>query len=303
MSSTLDHDPSAANGDSLSRFLLEQSGVRGVVVRLEQSWQDILGRADYPAAVADRLGECCAAAAMFTGHTKVDGRLSIQLTGPGPMRTLFAECTHAGTLRGIAQFTAPVPDELGPRQMGAGAVLAITIESRPPGASDPVRYQGLVGLDAPDLASAFEAYFHQSEQLATRILLARRDNTVSALMIQQLPGDEGDADGWRRCSALFDTLTADELAATPDETLLYRLFHEDGVRMLGQRPLRFGCSCSRARVADVLVSLGRAEADAAADAAGGTAAVDCEFCNAHYEFSPAEIAALFAADQPAGRLH
>lgn len=287
--------------DSLTRFVLEQSGVRGVLVRLDQTWEDILGRTDYPSQVADVLGECCAAAALFTGHTKVDGRLSIQLSGSGPVRTLFAECTHAGTLRGIAHFTPPVPERIDLRQLDTGAVLAITIESRPPGAPDPIRYQGLVGLDADSLAEAFEGYFRQSEQLATRILLARRQDSVCALMIQQLPGDQGDPDGWRRCSTLLDTLTGDELAATPNHTLLYRLFHEEGVRMLGQRPLRFACSCSRARVADVLVSLGREEADAAA--ADGSARVDCEFCNAHYEFSRAEIAALFTADAPAGRLH
>jgi len=297
------HDPDldAADRDALSRFVLERSGIRGVLVRLDTTWSEIQARADYPEVIAERLGECCAAAALFTGHTKVDGRLTIQLNGPGPVRTLFAECTHEGTLRAIAQFTAPVPDTIAPSDMGRDAVMAITIESRPPGSGEPVRYQGLVGLDAPDFPTAFEAYFSQSEQLPTRIVLAGKGERVSGLMIQQLPGTDGDPDGWVRACALLDTLGADELQSTPVATLLYRLFHEDEVRLLGARQLSFACSCSRERVANVLISLGQTEAMAAAES--GTAQITCEFCNAAYEFSRADVAALFAAPAGLGRLH
>src|SRR6187549_3472440 len=92
------------DSDTLTRFLLEGPGVRGVVVHLDATWREIVSRADYPAAVAARLGETCAAAALFTGHTKLDGRLSVQLKGTGALRTLFAECTAEGSLRGIAHF-------------------------------------------------------------------------------------------------------------------------------------------------------------------------------------------------------
>lgn len=287
--------------DFLARFVIEGSGVRGVLVRLDQTWREITRRADYPAPVAQTLGQCCAAAALFTGHTKVDGRLSIQINGQGSVRTLFAECTHAGTLRGIAHSQEPVPTALSPRDLGRDAVLAITIENQPPGHAQPTRYQGLVGLDADSFPVAFEQYFDQSEQLPTRLLLVADGTSACGLMLQQLPGEEGDPDGWRRASALFDTLQGDELLATPAKTLLLRLFHEDGVRWLGTRPLAFGCSCSRERVAGALVSLGQEEALAAADP--GPAQITCEFCNAEYGFTRAEIAALFQAPEPSGRLH
>src|SRR5690606_30349855 len=105
---------------------------------------------------------------------------------------------------------------------------------------------------------------------------------------------------------LFETLTPAELLECPAAILLQRLFHEDGVELLGERPLRFGCSCSRERVEAMLQALGREEADAAVAAAGGTAQVRCEFCGQRYEFSPAEIGTLFAelplatAESPAG---
>ena len=263
------------DADTLTRFLLDRSGVRGVVVHLDRTWADIVARAAYPIAVAARLGETCAAAALFTAHAKIDGRLSVQLRGTGALRTLFAECTAAGTLRGIAHYEEPLPSPLTPRAFGPGSILAITIESTPPGASETTRYQGLVGLEADSLAEAFEAYFAQSEQL----------------MIQQLPGGHGDPDGWNRVEALFETLGGEELAAEPVETVLWRLFHDEDATVLDRRPLAFACSCSRERVADMLRSLGPDEARAAM--AGGQVEVHCDFCGQAYRFEHEEVEDLF----------
>ncbi|WP_051175960.1 Hsp33 family molecular chaperone HslO [Luteimonas mephitis] len=289
---------SADDGDHLTRFLLDRAGVRGVHVHLGDSWTQIRSRDDYPLAVAELLGEATAAAALFTGHAKIDGRLSVQLRGQGRLRTLFAECTAAGTLRGIAQLAegdvSPVSRDL--RELGAGAMLAITIESRSAAGREPMRYQGIVALEADSLAAAFEQYFRQSEQLPTRLLLAADEQQAAGLMLQKLPGDEGDEDGWNRASALFDTLKPGELLQWPVQTLLARLFHEDGVRLLGDKPLRFACSCSRERVAAMLESLGPDEARAAV--IGGSAHVRCEFCGQAYEFTGDEVDALFSRTGP-----
>src|SRR5690606_36735961 len=118
-------------------------------------------------------------------------------------------------------------------------------------------------------------------------------SAAAGQMLQKLPGDAGDDDGWNRAGALFETLSAAELLDWPAEDLLRRLFHEDGVETLGERPVRFGRSCSRERVEAMLQWLGREEADAAVAAAGGTAQVRCEFCGQRYAFSPAEIETLF----------
>ena len=284
--------------DRLTRFLLEQAGVRGVHVRLDDTWAQIRARAEYPDDVAGLLGETVAASALFTGHVKVDGRLSVHLRGSGALRTLFAECTGAGTLRGIATLAeGALP---GAYSLGslADAVLAITIENPGVRGQEPARYQGLVGLDADTLekgglSAAFEGYFRQSEQLPTRLLLAASGERVAGLMLQKLPGDEGDLDGWERASALFETLAAPELLATPVETLLHRLFNEDGVRVLGDKPLQFACSCSRERVSSMLESLGEEEARAAAEGNAGTAEIRCEFCGETYRYTADEIAGLF----------
>lgn len=295
---TADHAPpaSAEGRDRLARFLIEAAGVRGVHVRLDETWRQIRERAEYPPAAAELLGEAAAAAALFTGHAKVDGRLSVQLRGAGALRTLFAECTAAGTLRGIVQLAedaGEVSRDL--RQLGDQAVLAITIENPSVGGRDPIRYQGLVALESDSLAGAFEGYFRQSEQLPTRLLLAADGDRAAGLMLQKLPGDGGDEDGWTRVGALFDTLGSAELLDLPADALLHRLFHEDGAQLLGGKSLAFACSCSRERVEAMLVSLGREEAEAAVEAAGGQAQVRCEFCGQTYRFDGDEVAGLFAA--------
>jgi len=282
--------------DQLTRFLIHAAGVRGVRVHLQDTWQQIRERADYPAAAMELLGEAVAAAALFTGHAKVEGRLSVQLRGDGALRTLFAECTAAGTLRGIVQLGDEGEVSRDLRALGPDAMLAITIENPATTAAaraghEPARYQGLVALESSSLAGAFEDYFRQSEQLPTRLLLVADEHAAAGLMLQKLPGDAGDDDGWTRAGALFETLQPRELLDLPGETLLTRLFHEDGVQMLGNKPLRFACSCSRERVEAMLVSLGMDEAQAAA--AEGEAHVRCEFCGQSYRFSQQDIRQLF----------
>ncbi|GAB2503359.1 Hsp33 family molecular chaperone HslO [Pseudoxanthomonas sangjuensis] len=274
------------------RFLLPHAGVRGIHVRLEGAWREILSHAHYPPAAQQLLGEASVAAALFTGHVKVGGRLSLQLRAAGPLRTLFAECTAAHTLRGIVRWDDGTALTRDLTRLGDDAVLAITIENPGLDPREPQRYQSLVALRAPTLAEAFEDYFRQSEQLPTRLLLVADGEAAAGLMLQKLPGDAGDDDGWNRIGALFDTLGEAELLATPAATLLQRLFHEEGFEVLAGQPLRFACSCSRERVAGMLRSLGRAEAEAAA--IDGTAEVRCEFCGRRYLFSETEIVELFA---------
>lgn len=279
--------------DSLVRFLLPDAGVRGVHVHLDETWRQILSHGSYPPSAAELLGEAAVASALFTGHTKVDGRLSIQLRSNTAMRTLFAECTAAGTLRGIVQLAdggGDAPRDL--TALGEDALLAITIENPGLDPREPQRYQSLVGLTASGLDEAFEDYFRQSEQLPTRLLLAADGERAAGLLLQKLPGDEGDQDGWSRASALFDTLGKQELLEVAADTLLHRLFHEENPALLGAKPLRFACSCSRDRVASMLQSLGETEARAAAEPTGAVE-VRCEFCGQEYHFPLTEFDILF----------
>jgi molecular chaperone Hsp33 len=270
--------------DVLHRFLLERAGVRGVLVRLGAAWREVAGRADYPDALRELLGQSLAASALLTGNIKLDGALSIELKSNAALRLLFAECTDRGRLRGLARWSDPLPAPLALADL-PGAVMAITIGSAERGS----RYQGLVDLHQPDLAHALENYFAQSEQLPARILLAADGEHAVGLMLQKLPGEGGhdavdDADAWPRIEHLTATLGAQEMLTTAPEQLLFRLYHEEQVRLFEPRPLAFGCSCTRERVSSMLRALGRDEVEAALAARDGEIEVICEFCAQRYTF-------------------
>ena len=286
----------AFHDDALHRFLLENAKVRGVLVRLGASWQAICASAEYPPGVARILAEATTAVALFGGHTKVEGRLSLQLKGDQALRTVFAEYRHPGQLRGLAHWHEPIPQILSPRQFGHDALLALTIESASPGSDVPTRYQGLVSLDADSLAQACESYFTRSEQLPTRLMLVQHGDHAAGILLQMMPGGHADGDDWNRLGALLDTLSENELLELPAETLLWRLFHEDQVRLVAEQSLCFNCTCSRERVEGMLLGLGEEEAMAAVQ--GDTASVTCEFCGHSYHFDRIDIGALFARPTP-----
>nr|WP_225737195.1 Hsp33 family molecular chaperone HslO [Dyella acidiphila] len=268
----------------MHRFLLERAGVRGVIVRLGPAWREVAGRAEYPAPLQELLGQSLAASALLTGNIKLDGALSVELKSAGALRLLFTECSDTGRLRGLARWNGELPEQLSLKDLPS-AVMAITIGHAERGQ----RYQGLVDLGHAELAGSLENYFRQSEQLPARIVLAANDQHAVGLMLQKLPGEGGrdavrDDDAWPRIELLTATLGSEELLATPPEQLLYRLYHEETVRLFQPRPLAFGCSCSRERVEAMLRSLGREEIEATLESQHGTIEVTCEFCARTYTF-------------------
>jgi molecular chaperone Hsp33 len=270
--------------DMMYRFLLERAGVRGVLVRLGPAWCEVAGRADYPPALHDLLGEAMAASALLTGNIKLDGALSIELKSTGALRLLFAECTDQGRIRGLARWDEPLPQPLALDALPE-AIMAITIGNVERGQ----RYQGLVDLQHAGLAEALENYFVQSEQLPARIVLAADGKHAVGLMLQKIPDEGGndvvpDEDAWNRIVHLTATLGLAELLTTAPEQLLYRLYHDESVRLSEPRPLAFGCSCSRERVAAMLRSLGRDEVEGALAARHDEIEVICEFCAQRYCF-------------------
>lgn len=282
--------------DVLHRFLIERAGVRGVLVQLSGVWQEVAGRADYPPPLRRLLGEALAASALLTGNIKLRGSLSLELKSQGALRLLFAECSDQGRLRGLARWEGALTE---PLDLGAlpQALLAITIGGTGPGQQ---RYQGLVAVEAAPFAQLLEGYFERSEQMPTRIVLAADGERAAALMLQRLPCEGGrtaevDDDAWARVGHLTATLGERELLALPAQTLLRRLYHEEGVRLFQARPLAFGCGCSRTRVEHVLRALGREEVEAALAARDGEIEVTCEFCASRYLFDRVDAERLLSA--------
>ncbi|MEX1829956.1 Hsp33 family molecular chaperone HslO [Luteibacter sp. CQ10] len=275
--------------------MLEKAGVRGVFVRLGTSWREIASRVEYPDALRETLGQAVAASALLTGNIKFEGSLSLEFKSQGAVRLLFAECTDKGRLRGLARFDAETLGESVNLGDMDDEVLAITV-----GNAERGRYQGVVDLtDKHSIESALEGYFEKSEQLPARIMLAADGERAVGLMLQPVPGEGGhdaaedDADAWDRVGALTSTLGTAEMLTTDPADLLFKLYHEETVRLYDPKPLAFGCTCSRERVESMLKALGHDEVKATLDDRDGEVEVICEFCATRYVFDRVDAEQLF----------
>lgn len=279
--------------DCLQRFLFDNAAIRGEWVKLQNTWQEVLNRREYPAAIRRVLGEMMGAAALLASTVKIKGRLVLQIRAAGPVKLLMVECTSNHTLRAFAQWEGDIEGRQGLTDLTGDGTLAITIEVE--GAKQP--YQGVVSVQGDTIADTLETYFSHSEQLATRMWLHADEHNVAGLFLQQLPGeaaDQGEAlEDWQRINQLAATVTREELLSLDMETLLHRLFHEEQVRIFEPTALSFACTCSRERVAETITMLGREEAEDILDAEGAIE-VACEFCNQHYHFDKVDIAELFS---------
>ena len=298
--------PAHPSDDLAAAFQIEGWPVRGRIVRLGETIDAILSAHDYPEPVAALLGEACALAALVGSSLKFEGRLIVQAQGDGPVRYVVADYDTQGHMRGYCRYD---PDAVaavshgfarpGARTLLGEGVFVMTLDRGP----DFERTQGITPIEGESLSLAAEHYFQQSEQIPTKVRLAVGSVVTDAgvgwraggALIQLIAGDEARGsteEAWDRSRALFQTLADDELLdpTISPETLLFRLFHEDGVRLEDARALVAQCRCSRDRIAGVLTSFGPEERADMVEA-DGKIRVTCEYCAKVYELAPEEIAA------------
>ena len=292
--------------DLAAAFQIEGWPVRGRLVRLGETIDAILSAHAYPEPVAALLGEACALAALVGSSLKFEGRLIVQAQGDGPVRYVVADYDTQGHMRGYCRFdeaeVAAASQGFarpGARSLLGQGVFVMTLDRGP----DFERTQGITPIEGESLSLAAEHYFQQSEQIPTKVRLSVGSITTDegtgwragGALIQLIAGDDARGsteEAWDRSRALFQTLGDDELldpTITP-ETLLFRLFHEDGVRLEDARALVAQCRCSRDRIAGVLTSF-KAEERAEMVEADGMIRVTCEYCATVYELEPEEITA------------
>ena len=309
--------------DVVLPFAVEPLDVRGRVVRLGAAVDQVLGRHKYPASVTRLLGEAAALTVLLGSVLKTEGRFQLQTRTDGAVEMIVVDFDAPDRLRAFARFDADKvaavagqPDEH-EALIGKGH-LAFTIEQG--GAMS--RYQGLVSLNGQRFEEAAHEYFRQSEQIPTLVRLAVAENLTAAgsswraggLLVQFLPEapermrqvdlDPGDApegaapldvaedDAWAEAKALASTVEDHELVdpTLSSERLLYRLFHERGVRVFDGQSVRDACRCSDERVRGMLRSFSLKERhDMVGD--DGRIGVTCEFCSTHRAYDPAEFAA------------
>lgn len=298
--------PGSLQADQVQPFLIESSGIRGRLLRLEAVCDRILGRHDYPAPVARLLAEMLALCGGLASLIKYDGIFTLQASGDGPLRMMVVDVTSDGEMRGYAGFDqarierlmAESDGQLTVPQLFGQGYLAFTVDQ----GTYSERYQGIVTLTGDTLASCLQHYFMQSEQLQSGIVLAggrRGAHWVSAaLVLQRLPEEAvhaiEDEDDWRRAMILQASCSEDELLddSLGFHDLLYRLFHEEGVRVFEPRPLKEGCRCSREKLEGVLKAMPRAEIEDMKN--NGAVEVTCEFCTTLYRFDDDDLDHIYA---------
>ncbi|MDB9805803.1 Hsp33 family molecular chaperone HslO [Porticoccaceae bacterium] len=288
------------DNDTLQRFIFESTDIRGEITTLSSSYLDLLALQKYPPQVELLFGEFLAAASLLSSSLKHRGMITVQANGSGPITAIMAECSQDNKLRGIVRGDFDNLGDLSTLQELLGkATLAITLE--PEGRE---RYQGVVPLDEDNLSKCLEFYFYQSEQLPTKIKLASNSEIARGLFIQQLPPSSGDREesleDWQRVSTLFETLSSDEQLQLSHNDQLYRLFHEQELRLFDAKSMQFSCSCSRQRTENALLSLGRTEV-MELSREQGLIMIHCQFCSQEYRISAADVSQLF--DPPKPLLH
>ena len=320
--------PSATPTDDIvTPFEVAKLDLRGRVVRLGPVVDEILDKHGYPPPVAKLVGEAVVLTVMLGSALKIDGRFILQTQTDGPVRMLVVDFTTPGKVRACAKFDkARVAEAIASGEALPGALLgrghlAMTIDQGP----EMSRYQGLVALEGGSLEDAAHEYFRRSEQIPTQVRLAVAEELRQAeggashcwraggIMLQFLPKaperarvadlHPGDApegmelhtmpedEAWVEGRALVSTVEDIELIdpALSSERLVYRLFHEPGVRVFRGNPLRAECSCSRETVEAMLKSFSQDDRDHMVE--DGKISVTCEFCSANYLFEPREVGA------------
>jgi molecular chaperone Hsp33 len=308
------HSGAASGPDDLVQpFRIDPFALRGRLVRLGPTIDRILSQHAYPEPVAAMLGEAITLAIVLAGALKYDGIFTLQTKGDGPIRLMVADVSTAGAVRGYAQYdpakleaalsgAAPGVPSVS-RLVGSG-YIAFTVDQ----GEDTDRYQGIVELAGTTLAECAQHYFRQSEQIQAGITLSvgraghRGAWRAGGLMLQRVPPEGGYGviaddveDGWRRAMVLMSSATAAELV-DPDlspHRLLFRLFHEDGVRVYDTHSLEARCRCSRERIEGILRLFSPDELDEMRQE--GVTTVTCEFCNQSYIFDEADLDRIRAA--------
>jgi molecular chaperone Hsp33 len=271
--------------NEVQTFVLEDSGIRGALVRLAETWQQVVAAHDYPPAVRTLLGEGVVATVLLASGLKTTPSVSLQLQGEGPLRMLLVQCIDGQRVRGMASFKAAKGDV---PLLGEGRLVVNLDTGKPNGF-----FQGIVPLTSGKIDECLESYFAQSEQLETRLVLRSDEQRVAGLLLQVLPGhgEERAVGAFETAAACAATVSVDELTNLAAEELLPKLFAGQSIRLFAAKPVAHDCRCTPERLAGVVRMLGADEVKTLL-AEQGHVELKCEFCNRAFRYDDAQVDAI-----------
>ncbi|WP_194756984.1 Hsp33 family molecular chaperone HslO [Aliidiomarina indica] len=279
--------------DQILRFTFANHDVRGEIVQLAQSYHELTQGHDYPAPVQHLLGELMAVTSLLTATLKFEGHINVQVQGNGPLNYATVNGSHQQALRGVARVKSELTGDSFRDLVGDNAILLITLTPE-----QGERYQGVTTIDGDSLAACIEAYFQQSEQLATRVWLFAdvEQKRAGGLFLQALPGTDG-LDGFQHLTTLAETVTGEELLNLPATDMLHRLYHEEDVHVYPTQDVRFFCGCSREATMQALRSLSQEELMDILKQEGALT-LTCDYCLTDYVFNEFDVQSLHAHQAP-----
>jgi len=283
----------ATQKDVLNRYLFDDMHVRGELVQLNQTYQDIVGLHDYPKGVSELLGELIAATCLLTATLKFEGEIAVQLQGDGPIGYLAVNGNHNQAMRAIARSTENATGS-GLKELVGKGTMVITIRPEKGEA-----YQGVVALEKDTLAECLAHYFEVSEQIPTTIWLFvdEANKKAAGSLVQLLPDGEDKkkqiADYEHLCQ-ITNTIKADEIFSLSAEDLLYRLYHQEEVRLFEPQNVIYQCSCSEEKCLNAIAQVETAELKNIL-AEQGKVSMTCDYCKTTYDFDEDKLA-LFLSE-------
>lgn len=276
------------NNDFIQHFIFEEADVRGKMVRLEKSTETIMKQHHYPLVIQEILGQLLTSAVLLSSTLKYKGQLTLQYQGKGALTLLVAKCTDNFDIRGLAQWDNNAELSEIKHAFFSGKLI-ITLENF----QDNQRYQSIIEINHKTMSEAFEAYFTQSEQIPTKIILAHDKRHFSGFLIQKMPSHSSQSlDFWQHINILTQTLKAEELLKWNNETVLHHLFHEENIRLFEQEWIQFNCTCSEEKSKNSLRLLGQKDA---LDyfLTNKCLTISCDYCNQQYNFNETMVRQLF----------
>jgi molecular chaperone Hsp33 len=280
--------------NEVQNFLLEDRGIRGALVRLEETWQQVIAQHDYPAELRRLLGESIAATVLLANSLKSQPRVSMQLQGDGALKLLLIQCSEELRVRGMAQCDLR---HRGAALLGEGR-LAVNVDTRGPKGF----FQGIVPLVSPHLDACLEAYFRQSEQLPTRLILKSTDRRIGGLLLQALPGRDPEESVFDEAATLAQTVSTEALIGQSADALLPQVFPLDAIRLFDARPVLHDCRCTPDHLAGIVRMLGEDELDSLL-VDPGWVELTCEFCNRAFRYDGPDVAAILRGEARGPLLH
>ncbi|MBN4765307.1 Hsp33 family molecular chaperone HslO [Enterobacter hormaechei] len=286
-----------AQHDQLHRYLFEQFAVRGELVTVSETWNQILENHNYPLPVKTLLGELLVATSLLTATLKFAGDITVQLQGDGPMSLAVINGNNQQQMRGVARVQSDIPENADLKTLVGNGYLVITISPE-----EGERYQGVVGLEGDTLAACLEDYFMRSEQLPTRLFIRTGEvdgqPAAGGMLLQVLPAQDAQTNDFEHLATLTETIKAEELFTLSATDVLWRLYHEEEVTVYDPQAVEFKCTCSRERCAGALKTLPDEEIDSIM-AEDGEIDMHCDYCGTHYVFNSMDIAEIRNNASPA----